>query len=71
MPTCSDDRNNALRRCGGSRLSCVREKLDAATSIVFNVGDTPFDAKAGLRFGSRPVGTEGGGFAREQLLEAG
>ena len=38
---------------------------------IWNVGDTPYDAKAGLAAGTTPIGTLGGGFSRERLQAAG
>ena len=38
---------------------------------LYMVGDTPYDAAAGLGAGAKPVGTLGGGFSADELIHAG
>jgi phosphoglycolate phosphatase-like HAD superfamily hydrolase len=42
-----------------------------AGDCVRTVGDTPYDSRAARAAGAIPFGTEGGGFSKKQLLDAG
>jgi HAD superfamily hydrolase (TIGR01509 family) len=52
-------------------VATALRKLGIKASAAVMVGDTPYDAEAGLEAGTRAAGVLTGGFSREVLLQSG
>jgi HAD superfamily hydrolase (TIGR01549 family) len=67
---CGDDVKEGKPAPDLFNLAKKRMKVDDG-ELAFVVGDTPYDAEAARAANAVPFGTEGGGFSRQALLNAG
>ena len=67
--TNSDDVPSSKPGPGSVLASCRR--LDVPPAAATLVGDSPWDAEAAARIGTRMIGVRTGGFSPQELREAG